>query len=74
VLLTMDARQGVEALRVVAPRRASPVHFDDDTLFKSSLADFQAEVAAAGLSTDVHYLTRDDTYRFALASTEAETR
>ena len=29
LVVTMDGRQGMEALRTIAPRRATPVHFDD---------------------------------------------
>jgi L-ascorbate metabolism protein UlaG (beta-lactamase superfamily) len=63
VLLTMDGRQGAEALRVIAPREAIPVHYDDYTLFKSPLSDFQQAVQRAGLRTSIHYLERGQTYR-----------
>jgi L-ascorbate metabolism protein UlaG (beta-lactamase superfamily) len=66
VLLTMDARQGVEALRIVAPREAIPVHYDDYTLFKSPLADFRQEAERAGLPVSIRYLARGETYRLAL--------
>jgi L-ascorbate metabolism protein UlaG (beta-lactamase superfamily) len=64
VLLTMDAEQGVKALRLVAPRTAVPVHYDDYTVFKSPLADFRAAVDRAGLPTEVVYVGRGETYRF----------
>jgi L-ascorbate metabolism protein UlaG (beta-lactamase superfamily) len=63
ILLTMDGRQGVEALRVVAPREAIPIHYDDYTLFKSPLADFRREADRAGLPVAVRYLARGETYR-----------
>jgi L-ascorbate metabolism protein UlaG (beta-lactamase superfamily) len=66
VLLTMDGRPGVEALRTVAPRRAIPVHYDDYTLFKSPLSGFRPAAEAAGLPTEVHYLGRGDSYRLGL--------
>lgn len=62
VLLTMDGRQGVEALRLVAPRTAIPVHYDDYTVFRSPLDEFRQAVRAAGLEDRVHYLARGDTY------------
>ncbi len=62
VLLTMDAKQGVEALRITAPRLAVPVHFDDYGLFRSPLADFRQAAAGAGLPTAVHYMDRGDTF------------
>jgi L-ascorbate metabolism protein UlaG (beta-lactamase superfamily) len=62
ILLTMDAAQGVEALRTVAPRAAIPVHYDDYPLFKSPLADFRQAASQAGLDTGLHYLARGDTH------------
>jgi L-ascorbate metabolism protein UlaG (beta-lactamase superfamily) len=67
ILLTMDGRQGAEALRTVAPRAAIPVHYDDYTLFKSPLADFRRAAERAGLPTAIHYLNRGDSYRLNLA-------
>jgi L-ascorbate metabolism protein UlaG (beta-lactamase superfamily) len=62
ILLTMDDRQGVEALRVVAPRTAIPIHYDDYTVFRSPLADFRRRAEQAGLPTSIHYLERGETY------------
>ncbi len=64
ITLTMDARQGVEALRVLQPRHAIPIHYDDYTVFRSPLDDFREAVDEAGLSTQVHYLDRGDSFRF----------
>ncbi len=66
VMVTMDARQGVEAIRIVNPREAIPIHMDDYDLFKFSLEDFRRAVAAAGLEDRVHYLDRGETYTFAV--------
>lgn len=68
ILLTMDARQGVEALRVVAPREAIPIHNDDYTLFKSPLSDFRRTAERAGLPTSIRYLERGETYRLSLGA------
>jgi L-ascorbate metabolism protein UlaG (beta-lactamase superfamily) len=65
VLLTMDAAQGIQALRIVRPQAAIPIHYNDYTVFKSPLEDFIRAVAAAGLETQVHYLRHGDTYTFA---------
>ena len=65
VLLTMDAAQGVEALRIVAPRAAVPIHFDDYTVFKSPLDDFRAAMARSGLPTHVRYVDRGQTIELA---------
>ncbi len=66
VMVTMDARQGIEALRITKPHHAVPVHYDDYTVFTSPLADFRAAVDAAGasLSTRVHYVGPGETFRF----------
>lgn len=64
ILATMDARQGVEALRLLAPRTAIPIHYDDYTIFKSPLSDFERAVNDAGLAERVRYLARGETYMF----------
>jgi L-ascorbate metabolism protein UlaG (beta-lactamase superfamily) len=64
VLLTMDAKQGVEAMQIIAPRLAIPIHYNDYTVFKSPLEDFKAAIAAAGLDHKVRYLSHGDTYNF----------
>ena len=64
ILVTMDARQGVEAIRIIEPRAAIPIHYNDYTVFKSPLDDFKRAVAEAGLEDLVHYLSHGDTYEF----------
>jgi L-ascorbate metabolism protein UlaG (beta-lactamase superfamily) len=64
VLVTMDAAQGVEAMRIIDAKRAIPIHYDDYTVFRSPLADFRREVEAAQLGERVHYLRHGDTYAF----------
>ena len=64
ILVTMDAKQGVELMKLVGPRRAIPIHFNDYDVFTSPLSDFVKEVSAAGLEDRVHYLSHGDTYNF----------
>jgi L-ascorbate metabolism protein UlaG (beta-lactamase superfamily) len=64
VLVTMDARQGVEAIRLISPTIAIPIHYNDYTVFKSSLEEFQQEVRTAGLEDRVRYLSHGETYSF----------
>jgi L-ascorbate metabolism protein UlaG (beta-lactamase superfamily) len=64
ILLTMDGAQGVEALRIISPETAIPIHFNDYTVFKSPLEDFKKAVSAAGLENKVRYLKHGDTYTF----------
>jgi len=68
ILVTMDGKQGVQLMQMVAPQRAIPIHYNDYDVFKSPLADFQQEVQAAGLEERVHYLYHGDTYTFTVAS------
>jgi L-ascorbate metabolism protein UlaG (beta-lactamase superfamily) len=64
ILVTMDAKQGVEMVQLVRPRRAIPIHYNDFDVFTSSLSDFQEEIKAAGLSDRLHYWSHGDTYTF----------
>lgn len=64
ILVTMDAKQGVEMVRIINPTVAVPIHYNDYTVFKSSLEDFQREVQAAGLEDRMRYLHHGETYTF----------
>jgi L-ascorbate metabolism protein UlaG (beta-lactamase superfamily) len=64
LLVTMDGKQGVEAMRIMNPRLAIPIHYNDYDRFQSPLSDFQEEIKAAGLQDRVHYLTHGQTYEF----------
>jgi L-ascorbate metabolism protein UlaG (beta-lactamase superfamily) len=66
ILVTMDAEQGIEAVKRLNARTTIPIHFDDYPVFKSPLKDFQALVSKAGLERRVHYMERGDTYRFSI--------
>jgi L-ascorbate metabolism protein UlaG (beta-lactamase superfamily) len=64
ILVSMDAKQGVEAMRIVDPALAIPIHYNDYDVFTSPLSNFQEEVRAAGLEDRVHYLSHGETYTF----------
>lgn len=64
LLLTMDAEQGVEAIRIINPREVIPIHYNDYSVFKSPLDDFRKAVEAAGFSDRVRYLSHGETYEF----------
>ena len=64
ILVTMDAKQGVQLIKLVRPAHAIPIHFNDYDVFGSPLSDFEREVAAAGLQDRVHYLSHGGTYTF----------
>lgn len=64
VLLTMDAEQGVEAVKLFDADTSIPIHYDDYEVYHSPLSDFEAAVAEAGLEDRVAYVDRGDTYTF----------
>lgn len=61
--LTMDAGQGVEAVRIIRPREIIPIHYDDYEIFRSPLEDFKLAAEAEGFANRVRYLARGETYR-----------
>lgn len=65
VMVTMDAKQGVEAMRIVDPDTVIPIHYDDYDVFTSSLEEFLEAAQQAGLRERVHPLRRGDTYAIA---------
>jgi L-ascorbate metabolism protein UlaG (beta-lactamase superfamily) len=66
LMVTMDAAQGLEVLRLMQPRTAIPIHYNDYGVFKSPLRDFQRAVDAAGLAERVVYLRHGETHTFAV--------
>ena len=64
ILVTMDAKQGVEVIRLLQPHTSIPIHYNDYTVFKSPLEDFRRAIAEAGMEDRVHYLGHGDTYEF----------
>lgn len=72
VLLTFDAEQGIRALRLVRPKRVIPIHYDDYTVFRSSLEDFLSAVRREPVESEVRVLHRGDSYHFDVAPSERE--
>jgi L-ascorbate metabolism protein UlaG (beta-lactamase superfamily) len=64
ILLTMDAEQGVEAIKIINPHEVIPIHYNDYEVFKSPLEDFKKAVEAAGFQDRVRYLSHGETYNF----------
>jgi L-ascorbate metabolism protein UlaG (beta-lactamase superfamily) len=64
ILLTMDGKQGVEAIKLIKPHEFIPIHYNDYDVFKSPLEDFQQAVNEARLDKRAHYLKQGDTYTF----------
>jgi L-ascorbate metabolism protein UlaG (beta-lactamase superfamily) len=64
IMLTMDGKEGVEMFRIINPKRAIPIHYNDYDVFKSKLEDFQIQIRKAGLEDRIHYLMHGETYNF----------
>ncbi|MFB2922979.1 MBL fold metallo-hydrolase [Aerosakkonema funiforme] len=74
ILLTMDAKQGVQAIQIIAPQLSIPIHYNDYTVFKSPLEDFMQAVTSAGLDDRVKYLRHGETYTFNVSPNRWQTR
>jgi L-ascorbate metabolism protein UlaG (beta-lactamase superfamily) len=64
ILVTMDDKQGVEAIKMIDPETAIPIHYNDYDVFKSPLEDFKRAAEEAGLSERMVYLSHGDSYQF----------
>ena len=64
VTVTMDGEEGVKMMRIIVPRKAIPIHYNDYDVFKSPLSDFKAEIERAGLQDKIIYLEHGDKYEF----------
>jgi L-ascorbate metabolism protein UlaG (beta-lactamase superfamily) len=73
ILLTMDAEQGVEAIRIINPRELIPIHYNDYEVFKSSLDEFKRAVEEAGFAERVRYLSHGETYEFEIPASRIQT-
>lgn len=61
LMVTMDAAQGVQAIKLIDPDRAIPIHYDDYGVFASPLEDFTRETSAHGIAEKVLYVERGQT-------------
>ncbi|KAJ3299217.1 hypothetical protein HK104_009682 [Borealophlyctis nickersoniae] len=67
-VVTMDAKQGIDCIRIIHPDTAIPIHYNDYDVFKSSLEDFKKAALESGLTseTKIVYLMHGDTYDFVI--------
>jgi L-ascorbate metabolism protein UlaG (beta-lactamase superfamily) len=63
VLLTMDARQGVDLMSTVPSTVTLPIHYDDYRVFRSPLSAFLDEARRRGFDGHVRVLERGETTR-----------
>ena len=73
VMVTMDAEQGVEAIKIIQPEKAIPIHYNDYDVFKSPLEDFKRAAEEAGLSEKMIYLAHGETYDFEVPASRRQT-
>jgi len=64
MMVTMDAKQGVQLVKLVQPDLTVPIHYDDYDVFLSPLEDFKTEMTKAGFDDKVVYLDRGDRFDF----------
>jgi len=64
LMVTMDAKQGLELIRLINPDITIPIHFDDYDVFLSPLSDFKKAIEEAKLTDKVVYLNRMDKFKF----------
>jgi L-ascorbate metabolism protein UlaG (beta-lactamase superfamily) len=64
LMVTMDAKQGVQLMQLINPDLTIPIHYDDYDVFLSPLEDFKKAVHEAGLDSKVVYLDRKDQFKF----------
>ena len=64
IMVTMDSKEGLEMFKIVNPRKAIPIHYNDYDVFKSPLEDFQKEIRDSGLEDRIAYLRHGETYTF----------
>jgi L-ascorbate metabolism protein UlaG (beta-lactamase superfamily) len=73
ILVTMDAQQGIECLRIIQPDLAIPIHYNDYDVFKDPLENFVRAVERAGLQEKVRYLYHGESYSFVPRTSAIET-
>lgn len=63
-MVTMDANQGIQLMRLIRPDMTIPIHFDDYDVFLSPLDDFKKMVKDTEFHDRVTYLDRGESYEF----------
>jgi L-ascorbate metabolism protein UlaG (beta-lactamase superfamily) len=71
-MVTMDDEQGVEAIKLINPDKAIPIHYNDYDVFKSPLEDFKRAASEAGLSDKIVYLAHGETYNFEIPTSRRQ--
>ena len=61
ILVTMDANQGADLVQLLRPSLTVPVHYDDYTVFRSPLSDFEREWHQRQLPGELRLVHRGQT-------------
>jgi len=64
IMVTMDAKQGVELVQLVCPDITIPIHFDDYDVMISPLEDFKKAIREIGLESKLVCLERKEYFTF----------
>lgn len=64
IMVTMDAAEGTEAVKLINADVSIPIHYNDYDVFKSPLEDFKRAAEQAGLNDKIVYLAHGETYEF----------
>ena len=70
IMVTMDDEQGVEAVKLIDPKTAIPIHYNDYDVFKSPLEDFKRAAQNAGLQEKMVYLAHGETHEFQIPNSK----
>ncbi|KAL5386745.1 hypothetical protein PMIN06_010537 [Paraphaeosphaeria minitans] len=71
LMVTMDAKQGVQLMQLINPDLTIPIHYDDYDVFMSPLSDFKKAVLEAGFDDKIVYLDRKDQFKFSVRQGES---
>ena len=66
IMVTMDSKEGLKMFKIIDPKKAIPIHYNDYDVFESPLEDFQREVKEAGIEDRICYLSHGESYAFEL--------
>jgi L-ascorbate metabolism protein UlaG (beta-lactamase superfamily) len=66
IMVTMDSKEGLKMFKIIDPKKAIPIHYNDYDVFESPLEDFQREVKESGLENRIRYLYHGESYNFEL--------
>ncbi|WP_067798482.1 MBL fold metallo-hydrolase [Actinomadura formosensis] len=67
LLVTMDATQGADLVEAIHPGRAVPIHYNDYSVFTSSVEDFRHELERRGLGEHATYISPGQIHTFTQA-------